>query len=318
MPKKFFNPIVISVIVVLTVVISLFGIAYFYPKSQTNQASNPKINVVTSFYPLEFLAKQIGRDVVNVQNITPAGTEVHEYEPTQQQIIDISKSDLLLINGAGLESWSKKIAEINPSPKNILDLSKSFQLSELDEDGQKIQDPHIWLSPKNYIKMAQLVTTNLQTNQNQNTQAKIKTNSQALIQKLQNLDSNYQTQLSQANCAKTKFVTNHDAFNYLAKDYNLEAIPINGLSPESEPTTQELTNLSDIVKSNNIKYILTETIASPKLAQTLAKEAGLKTLELNPLEGLTKEDIESGKNYITEMNNNLKNLSLALECKSII
>ena len=317
MPKKFFNPIVISVIVILTLVISLFGIAYFYPKSQTNQASNSKIQVVTSFYPLEFLAREIGKDLVTVQNITPAGTEVHEYEPTQQQIIDISKSDLLLLNGAGLESWSKKITEINPAPKNISDLSKSFQLTELDEEGQKIQDPHIWLSPKNYIRMTQVITTNLQKNQNQDTQAKIKTNSQVLIQKLENLERDYRSQLTLVNCTKTKFLTNHDAFNYLARDYNLEAIAINGLSPESEPTTQELANLASIVKSENIKYIMTETTSSPKLAITLASQADIKTLELNPLEGLSQEDIESGKNYITEMTSNLKNLAIALECKPL-
>ena len=317
MPKKFFNPIVISVIVILTLVISLFGIAYFYPKSQTNQVSNPKIQIVTSFYPLEFLAREIGKDLVTVQNITPAGTEVHEYEPTQQQIIDISKSDLLLLNGAGLESWSKKITEINPAPKNISDLSKSFQLTELDEEGQKIQDPHIWLSPKNYIRMTQVITTNLQKNQNQDTQAKIKTNSQTLISKLQNLERDYRSQLTLVNCTKTKFLTNHDAFNYLARDYNLEAIAINGLSPESEPTTQELANLASIVKSENIKYIMTETTSSPKLAITLASQADIKTLELNPLEGLSQEDIESGKNYITEMTSNLKNLAIALECKPL-
>ena len=317
MSKKFFNPIVISVVVILTLIITLFGIAYLYPKSQTNQASNSKIQVATSFYPLEFLVHEIGKDLINVQNITPAGTEVHEYEPTQQQIIDISKSDLLLLNGAGLESWSKKITEINPSPKNILDLSKTFQLTELDEEGQKIQDPHIWLSPKNYIRMTQLLTTNLQKSQNQDTQAKIKTNSQALIQKLENLERDYRSQLSPINCTKTKFLTNHDAFNYLAKDYNLEVISINGLSPESEPTTQELAKLASIVKFENIKYIMTETTSSPKLAITLASQADIKTLELNPLEGLTKEDIESGKNYITEMTSNLKNLAIALECKPL-
>lgn len=320
MSKNTYTKITIIAFLIFAITASLVAITYLNPTKSIVKAPAPTsakssmLLVATSFYPLEYLAKEIGKDLIKVTNITPAGSEPHEYEPTQQQIIDINQSDLLFANGAGLESWTSKLAEGNTSPKALLELSKSFELSEIEEEGKKIQDPHIWLSPKNYIKMAKLVSTSLQQNQSQTNQVLIENNTRDLIQKLEVLESKYKAKLSPNNCKKTKFVTNHEAFNYLAKDYGLEALSISGLSTEAEPSAKELVDLSEIIKSNNIKYVLTETIANPKLAQTLAKEVGITTLEMNPLEGLTEAEIKAGSNYLTVMESNLQNLATALEC----
>lgn len=318
MSKKL-NKITLISTIILIFTITLASYLYTSKLSIDQETKVIKSKVVTSFYPLEFLAKEIGKDLIEVKNITPAGSEPHEYEPTQQQIIDINESNILLTNGAGLESWTTKLAQ-NPDKNNsysqkIVELSKFFKLSELEEEGKTVQDPHIWLSPKNYIKMASIVKVSLQKNQNQTNQSIIQNNAQELIQKLQILERQYSSKLDKNNCKNNKFVTNHAAFGYLAKDYNLEPLSINGLSPESEPSTKELADLSQIIKTNNIKYVLTETITSPKLAQTLAKEVNTKTLEMNPLEGLTQEEITRGKNYITIMEENLESLAQALECK---
>ncbi len=318
--QNFTKTFIISGILIALIISSIMTFGFF--NSAKLPISQPtKLSIVASFYPLEFLAKEIGGDLVTVTNVTPAGSEPHEYEPTQKQIIDIQKADLLLTNGAGLESWTTKIAQNDPKPKNTLELTKTFELSELEEDSQKIQDPHIWLSLKNYIKMANLVgqsiSSQIQKNQPDqvNLQNIIQANTQTLIQKLQNLDTKYRNKLASTNCKINQFVSNHDAFGYLAKDYGLEPISISGLSPEAEPTTKELVNLSELIKKNNIKYILTETIASPKLAQTLAQEVDITTLEMNPLEGLSDQELAESKNYITVMEQNLQNLTQALECR---
>jgi zinc transport system substrate-binding protein len=324
MTKKTISQITIFSLVILAIVASIIAVTYLNPTKTTVKApslnespnlSTSKIKVVTSFYPLQFLAQEIGKDLAEVKNITPAGSEPHEYEPTQQQIIEISQSDILLSNGAGLESWTSKLSQGNSVPKTVLELSKSFQLSEIEEEGKKVQDPHIWLSPKNYIKMAKTIGTTMQQGQTIQNQTVIQNNTNSLIQKLEVLDANYKTKLSSSSCKNTKFVTNHDAFNYLAKDYGLEALSISGLSPEAEPTTKELADLSETIKANNIKYVLTETIASPKLSETLAKEVGITSLAMNPLEGLSQEELNVGKNYINIMELNLQSLALALECK---
>jgi zinc transport system substrate-binding protein len=163
--------------------------------------------------------------------------------------------------------------------------------------------------------MAKVISTLMQQGQTIQNQTVIQNNTNLLVQKLETLDNNYKTKLNSTNCNNNKFVTNHDAFNYLAKDYGLEALSISGLSPEAEPTTKELADLSETIKANNIKYVLTETIASPKLSETLAKEVGITTLAMNPLEGLSQEELSLGKNYINIMESNLKSLALALECK---
>jgi zinc transport system substrate-binding protein len=321
MSKKTITQITIFSLVILT---SIVVATYLNPSktivkapspSESLNLSNSKLKVATSFYPLEFLAKEIGKDVVEVKNITPAGSEPHEYEPTQQQIIEISQADILLTNGAGLESWTTKLSQGNTSPNAVLELSKSFELSEIEEEGKKIQDPHIWLSPKNYSKMAKIVSSVIQQGQSNPNQSIIQKNTEELLQRLDVLELNFQIKLDDNNCKNKKFVSNHNAFNYLAKDYGLKSLSISGLSPEAEPTTKELADLSETIKGNNIKYVLTETTASPKLAETLAKEVGVSTLEMNPLEGLSQEEISSGKNYINGMESNLQNLALALECK---
>jgi zinc transport system substrate-binding protein len=324
MTKKTISQITIFSLVILAIVASIIAVTYLNPTKTTVKApslnespnlSTSKIKVATSFYPLQFLAQEIGKELAEVKNITPAGSEPHEYEPTQQQIIEISQSDILLSNGAGLESWTTKLAQGNTVPKTILELSKSFQLSEIEEEGKKVQDPHIWLSPKNYIIMAKVISSVMQQNQTPTNQLIIQKNTESLLQKLDVLELNYEIKLGNKNCKNNKFVTNHDAFNYLAKDYGLEALSISGLSPEAEPTTKELADLSETIKANNIKYVLTETIASPKLSETLAKEVGITTLAMNPLEGLSQEELSLGKNYINIMESNLQSLALALECK---
>ena len=321
MSKKISTQTIAFAIIIL---VAFLGIAALLLSQSKTTVKSPNTNsnlnsgilkISTSFYPLEFLAKEIGGSLAVVTNITPAGTEPHEYEPTPQQIIAIGQSDLLLVNGAGLESWSAKITQGEIAPKAVVKLTKPFELSEIEEQGKKVQDPHIWLSPANYIKMARYVSQSMQQNQNEANQAIIQINTGSLIKKLEILSNNYKTKLNPTNCKINKFVTNHDAFNYLAKDYGLEALSISGLSPEAEPTSKELAELAEVIKSNNIKYVLTETVASPKLADTLAKEVGITTLELNPLEGLTSDEISNGKNYISVMEENLKNLALALDCK---
>ena len=105
------------------------------------------------------------------------------------------------------------------------------------------------------------------------------------------------------------------AFGYLAADYGLTQIGIAGLSPDAEPSLKELAGVADFAKANHVKYIFVEALASPKLSDTIAREVGATTLVLNPLEGLTDEELTQGKTYVTEMERNLSNLRTALQCQ---
>lgn len=120
------------------------------------------------------------------------------------------------------------------------------------------------------------------------------------------MDADYTTSLKEAK--QKSFVTQHAAFGYLALDYGLIQVPIAGLSPEEEPSSGRLAELKEYVKKNKINYIYFEKNANDKIAKTLANEAGIKLEVLNPLESLTKEQMDNGEDYVSVMEDNLKAL----------
>jgi zinc transport system substrate-binding protein len=139
------------------------------------------------------------------------------------------------------------------------------------------------------------------------------TNEVKLKADIATLDTEYKQRL--ANCVSKDIVTSHAAFGYLATTYGLTQVPISGLSPDAEPSPKQLADVADFVKKNNVKYIFFESLVSPKLSETIARETGTKTMVLDPIEGIIPEDLAKGYNYLTVMESNLKNLELVLQCK---
>ncbi len=173
-------------------------------------------------------------------------------------------------------------------------------------------DPHIWLSPKLSKEVVDQITFALKIIDPSHA-TDYQNNAETLKTRLDVLDQNYQDQLK--NCAQTTIITSHDAFAYLARDYGFTQMPIAGVSPEQEPSARDLVRLASLVKTNGITTIFFESLVSPKLSETLAEETGAVAQVLNPLEGLTDDEITAGKNYFTEMEANLNNLKTALQCQ---
>jgi zinc transport system substrate-binding protein len=171
-------------------------------------------------------------------------------------------------------------------------------------------DPHTWVSPKSALVLAKNVLNSLIEADAAN-QADYEKNYEALKQKLEAIDAEYAEQLSQTK--NKNIVVSHQAFGYLARDYGLNQVPIMGLSPEAEPRAQDLLDIAKFVKENDVKYIFFEELVSDQLARTLASEADVETMVLNPLEGLTSEQEAAGDNYLTLMERNLQNLVQALQ-----
>ncbi|OPZ71555.1 MAG: High-affinity zinc uptake system binding-protein ZnuA precursor [Firmicutes bacterium ADurb.Bin456] len=134
---------------------------------------------------------------------------------------------------------------------------------------------------------------------------------QEYLNKLEALDSAFRTGLAQA--SRREFITSHAAFGYLAKRYDLVQIPVRGLSPEVEPTPARMAEIIKLINKEKIRYIFFETLVSPKVSQIIANEAGVETLVLNPVGNLTVEELYSGKDYLSVMQENLSNLQIALE-----
>jgi zinc transport system substrate-binding protein len=299
----------------LLLLIALFiGIAsYFGLKNNIKNTQAGKFQVTASFYPYYFFASQIGRDKANVVNITPAGAEPHDYEPSAGDIVRIDSSQLLILNGQ-VEPWGAKIqSDLKGKSTAVLVTGAGlFTQKVTDESGITGIDPHIWLSPTRAKVQVKAILNEFIKLDPQNKDY-YTTNAATLLTALDKIDSDYKAGL--ASCQKKDIVTSHAAFGYMASDYGLTQISIAGLSPDAEPSLEEMANITNFVKANGIKYIFFESLVSPKLSQTIANETGAQILVLDPLEGLTPNAIAQGQNYLTVMEQNLHNLKVALNCK---
>jgi len=216
------------------------------------------------------------------------------------------------VNGV-VEPWLQKVQK-DFTEKKIPVLTTGdglFSLEARGEGGRLLQDPHIWLSPRLAKRLVERIRDVLiQKDGEHGEQYRLRT--ETLIERLTDLDERFVRGL--AGCGEQSFVTAHAAFGYLAADYGLTQMGIAGLSPDAEPTAQALAEIAQVAKSHKIPYIFFETLTSSKLSDTIAHEIGARTLVLNPLEGLSEEEVKGGKTYFTEMQQNLDHLRLALAC----
>ncbi len=272
-----------------------------------------QLQITTSFYPLAEFARQIASGNASVINIVPAGAEPHDYEPTPKDIALIRSSDLFIYNGGGFEPWIEKIKDtLGQNSQSVIEMSKNFQLLRQENAGTySTQDPHIWLSLKLAQKEVEIIRDAIISKDPAHAE-EYRLNAEIYAKKLAKLDLEFAENLK--NCDRNEFVTAHAAFTYLARDYNLTQIAIAGLSPDEEPSPKRLGEIAKLAKQKNITYIFFETLVNPKFAETVATEIGAQTLVLNPLEGLTNAEIAEGKNYLTVMEENLKNLETGLGC----
>ncbi|MGB2791079.1 MAG: zinc ABC transporter substrate-binding protein [Candidatus Moraniibacteriota bacterium] len=271
-----------------------------------------KLQVVASFYPLYFFSQQIGGDKASVTNIVPAGAEPHDYEPTAQDMARMEKSGLIILNGSGLESWGDSIGKnINTAKTIIVVTGEGLTTREMTREDQLTTDPHVWLDPVFAGKMVENITRGFEA-ANQENAIYFRENANQLLEKLKDVDIAYRSGLQK--CAEKNIITSHDAFGYLAAEYGFNQVSIAGLSPDAEPSPSQLADIVQFAKVNNVRYIFFESLASPKLSQTIATEVGAQTLVLNPIEGLSDDEISKGKDYFSVMYDNLKNLQTALQC----
>ncbi|WP_420791127.1 metal ABC transporter substrate-binding protein [Streptomyces sp. NRRL S-350] len=287
--------------------------------SSSADSGNGRLKVVASFYPMEFLAQQIGKEHVAVTDLTAAGVEPHDLELTAKQVGTVQKADAVLylkglqptVDQAVAQSSSKhKIDATAASPLVDHHLDEGAAGEDHGADGHKHEgpagDPHIWLDPARYAAIARSVGAGFAEADPAHAEDYRK-NTDELVTRLTALDQDFRAGLKDTT-TKT-FVTSHAAFGYLADHYGLTQVAINGVDPESEPTPARLAEVQKAAKDNGVTTIFFETLVSPKLADTVAKDLGLKTAVLDPLEGVKDP---SKDDYLTVMKQNLANLRAAL------
>ena len=297
----------------LAAIVLAAGAGIYYTTSQHSSKDNGDMKVVTSFYPVYEFTKQVVGDEGEVSYLIPAGSEAHDFQPSTKNVADIEKADTFVYLNENMETWVPKVEKtINTKHTKVIKASKGMVLlpgieeeeHEHGEEGHHHEyDPHLWLSPKRAQKLVETIRDGLI--------AVFTTNAEKYLKKLQTLDKEYTEALSQAK--QKSFVTQHSAFAYLALDYGLTQVPISGVSAESDPSAKRIASLSKYVSEYNINYIYFEENASSSVAKTLANEVGVKTAVLNPIESLTKDQLKKGENYVSVMNENLKNLRLTTD-----
>ncbi|MFI7497764.1 metal ABC transporter substrate-binding protein [Streptomyces sp. NPDC049687] len=290
--------------------------------SDSAAANTDKFDVVASFYPMAFLAEQIGGGHVHVTSLTEPGQEPHDLEISAQQTARLQESDAVLYLKNLQPSVDQAVAQSEIKTKidagSLTTLEKhgnevgGHAASHDDSENDELSglDPHIWLDPVRYAQVAEGVGKAFEKADPDHA-ADYKTNTAALVKKLDGLDTEFKTGLADT---RTKvFITTHAAFGYLAERYGLTEEAINGLDPESEPSAARVKELEKMAKADGVTTVFYETLVSDKTAKTIASDAGLKTDVLDPIEGIT--DKSRGNNYFSVQRANLKALQTALGAK---
>ena len=256
-----------------------------------SSGGSDRVEVVASFYPLAWVAEQVARTNVEVENLTPPGAEPHDFELTARDVERIRSANLILYLGGGFQ----------PAVEDAVQGAEG-RAADLLVDPVR-NDPHVWLDPRRFATIADRVATAIGDS----------ADATVLKRKLRALDAEYRRGL--AHCRHRQLVTAHDAFGYLARRYRLQQVAISGITPESEPTPRQLERVVDRVGSSGATTVFFETLLSPRLAKTVARETGARTDVLNPLEGLTSDQERKGENYLSLMRENLAAIRGALECR---
>lgn len=303
-------------------------------KAIDNKETKPKI--MATFYPMYEFTKAVVGEEADVELVIEAGVEAHDYEPSARDMGRLAQADAVVYNSSSMETWIDKVRENTGKEVTYVEAAQDIELmtghshshEEADHEGhdheghdhgeeaheetdtEEALDPHVWLNPQ----MAQTEVKTIVTELSQlfpDKAANFQKNGNDYIEKLKALDKKFESAF--ANKKQRTFVTQHEAFGYLAKRYDLEQTGITGLSTEEEPSPKRLAELKDIVQEKQLKTIYFEGNATSKVAETLAKETGVSTSVLNTLESLSDQEQKDGATYLTVMTENLNNLQKVIK-----
>jgi zinc transport system substrate-binding protein len=278
-----------------------------------------RLNVVTAFYPLEFLSERIGGPQVHVTDLTKPGAEPHDVELNPRQVGTIADAGLV----AYLRGFQPAVddAVAQEAKGRSFDVGQAVPLLPLADgtDGKPVpgadhpetagsgMDPHVWLDPVRFATIADQIGRRL-GQADPAYAADYTARARQMHAELDALNTEMAAGLRQ--CTRHEIVTSHSAFNYLATRYGLTQVGITGISPEAEPSPQRMGKIAQQARATGTTTIFFETLVSPKVAETVAREVGARTAVLDPLEGLTKP----GADYFSVMRDNLAALRSALGC----
>ncbi|MGY1843612.1 metal ABC transporter substrate-binding protein [Modestobacter sp. SYSU DS0875] len=290
--------------------------------SSATAGTGEELRVVASFYPLAWLSEQVSGDLATVTQLTPDGAEPHEYELTPRDVAATGEADAVVhlptLQPAVDAAVAQQAGDRAFDAGAAADLSLTYEAHDHEhadhehadeEHGETVTDPHFWHDPMRMADVGDALAEFLGAVDEEHAE-QYAANAGDLRAQLEELDGEFRVGL--ADCATRELVTSHSAFGYLADAFDLEQFGISGLAPDAEPSTSALTEATEFVREHDVRTIYVETLVSPAVAETVARETGAQTRQLDPIEGLT--DQSQGDDYLALMRVNLASLQEGQQC----
>jgi zinc transport system substrate-binding protein len=279
----------------------------------TGGGSDDGLSVVTSIYPLTFVAERIGGEHVDVTSLAKPGQEPHDLELGIAETAELTDADLL-VYGAGLQPAVDEAAD-DKSEGTVVEALETIAQDDPAIGGARPTqvidgDPHFWLDPRALATVAAEVEKQLVALDPEHAED-YRENAAELFSDLVDVDGRTATGLE--DCERRVVVVSHDAFAYYGYRYDLDFVPVAGLSPEAEPSFAHLAELQELIRSEGITTVFSESLASPKMAETLSSDLGIDTAVLDPIEGLS--DATADEDYLSLTLQNLTALQQANGCR---
>jgi len=282
------------------------------------------LRVAAAFYPLEEIARAVGGARASVTGLTPPGSGPHDLELRASQVVALERADVIVFLGAGFQpAVEKLVAQRRGDDVIAIDLFDEVTLRRVDPavpgvrgdvDGEVLdgdRDPHVWVDPARFAELVDTVNRTFAT-ADPDGAATYARNAAAYRAKVLALDAQFDRALNA--CRTQTLVTSHAAFGYLADRYGLAQAPIAGITPDDEPDPKSLAATARKAKADGVKTVFFETLVPRKLADTVAREIGARSDALDPVEGLTRQQLDAGESYLTIQRENLRRLSKGLRC----
>ncbi len=274
------------------------------------------VKVVASFYPMEYVATRVVGSYGTVSSLTRPGVEPHDLELTPREVASVADAELVFYVKGFQPAVDAAVAQEAAGRADDASAAARLTLRYTPIEGGRALggqagslDPHFWLDPQRLAAVGDALAQRL-GRLDPTHQPQYAANAAALHHDLDALDAQFRQGLSR--CADNTVVTSHNAFGYLAERYGLQQVGITGLSPETEPSPTQLADVATFVRQHHVTTIYYETLVSPKIADTVARETGVTTAVLDPIEGLT--DASAGRDYVQVMQANLGSLRAGLHC----
>ncbi|WP_432521344.1 metal ABC transporter solute-binding protein, Zn/Mn family [Kineococcus sp. SYSU DK006] len=258
-------------------------------------AGDGGLDVVTTSYPLQYLAEQVGGERARVQNLLAAGADAHDADVSPRQLAEVVDADVV-VHLSGLQPAVDDVLRTRP-PEHLVDAAG---VADLD------RDPHFWLDPLRMAQVGRDVAAEL-TEVDPDGAAAYAESAERLVTDLEALDGEFERAL--AGCAGAVLVTAHEAFAYLAERHDLRQVGIAGIDPGVEPSPARVRDVLSVVREDGVSTIFFEATANPAVAELLAEELGVATAVLHPIERVAED-----QTYPQLMRENLAALRAGLPC----